>query len=355
MNSIFTLSIVILFLGVVSALQFHSKTDGTVQRSFEVFQGLHTFEILAARRIKGTGKADAVEFVFDTTLVPFYVVRYFQHSTDGNDVMAARWMIWKIIEFQDNNGDHMFTPGEDTIVSEFKLWADSWSIMSDTHTTTPTGINIHEICTALNGPNPLRPDVQFCIVATDNATTVHGIATDPNSLKWNITISNYHYIGTTSRLAVKVSFSTRQLVEEFSSSDNATFQPSSDEVGFTLSTAVNSAQAIAGYVTSVGVVGTGCSSSAAINSTVIRNGQWTGDIDADFPSGNDTTVAQLALTYSTQVAYYSFVTDCVNPTTINWDPEMGVYTPPATSSVAMNIPSFVAITFLAILALFIKL
>jgi len=189
---------------------------------------------------------------------------------------------------------------------------------------------------------------------SDNATSVHGIATNPNSLKWNITISNYAYVGTSSRLALKISFSTRQLVANFTSSDNGTYQPQPDEAGFTLSTAVNSAQAIAGYVASVGVVGTGCSSTAPINSTSIRNGQWSGDVDADFPSGNDTIVEQLGFTYSVQVAYYSFVTDCFNPTTINWDPEIGVYTPPA-SGVGINVPSFVAITFLGLLALFIKL
>jgi len=353
MNTIFTLSIVIFCLGVVSSLKFHSQTDGTVQRLFEVFQGPHAFEIIAARRVKGTGKADAVEFIFDTTLVPFFVVRYLEHNGDSNDLMAARWMIWKIVEFQDVNSDLMFTPGIDTLVSDFKLWGQSWSIMSDTHTTTSTGINIHEICTQLNGISP-HPDVQFCIIVSDNATTVHGIATDPNSLKWNITISNYAYQGVSSRLALKASFSTRQVVETFTSSNNATYQPQPNEAGFTLSTAVNGAQAIAGYVSSVGVVGTGCSSTAPINSTVIRSGQWSGDVDTTFPSGNDTTVEQLGFTYAVQVAYYSFATDCVNPTTINWDPEIGVYTPPSNGA-GINIPSFIAITFFSILALFIKL
>jgi len=340
-----------LFLFTVSGFVFqHSNDNNGIQRDFKVFQGAHHFELLAVRRTHATKSKgptiDAVDFVFDTNWVPHYLLRYFFRNTDASDLVAARWVLWKLVEYNDTDGDLAYTPGVDGLVSDYKLWQHAWTVMSDTQTTTADGGAAHQICTSNTDASP---SIQLCIIVADSDTTVHGVHSNPNALKWNITISNYPYRGSSSRLALKASFGTRDRAREFDTSDNSTFQTQANERGVVLSTVSNGAQAIAGYVTTVNVTGTGCSASAPIVATLIREGQWSGDVDVTFPSGNDTESALYKLSLTDQISYYSFVTDCTNPSSIEWDPEMGVMTP--TSGVAASIPSLIAICLLAIASL----
>jgi len=338
-----------LFTYLVSGFVFqHTNDKSTVQREFKVFQDPHRFEILAARRVTGTTHAptvDAVDFVFDTTWVPHYLLRYFFRSSDASDLVAARWVLWKIIEYTDMDGDLVFTPGVDTMNSNWKLWQHAWTVMSDTQITNPDGSLAHEICSS---SVVTSPSVQLCITIADSATTVHNLHTNPNALKWNVTISNYPYVGSSSRLALKAAFGTRQAAKEFASADNSTFQTAANERGVILSDVISGAQAMAGYVAEVSVTGTGCAATSTINATVIRQGQWSADIDLDFPSGNDTEAGQLQLQLTDQIAYYSFPTNCVNPSAIEWDPTVGVMIP--FSGAAISIPSLLAITFLVLAA-----
>jgi len=340
-----------LFAYVVSGFVFqHSNDKNNIQREFKVFQGPHRFEILAARKVSGTTHGptvDAVDFVFDTNWVPHYLLRYFFKSSDSTDLVAARWVLWKLVEYTDTDGDLVFTPGVDTLNSDWKLWQHAWTVMSDTQITNPDGTTAHEICTSSVVSSP---SVQLCLTIADGSTTVHALHTNPNALKWNITISNYPYTGNSSRLAMKAAFGTRQKATEFDSSDNSTFQTAANERGVILSDVINGAQAIAGYVAEVSVTGAGCAATATINSTLIKQGQWTGDIDVNFPSGNDTEAATIQLSLTDQIAYYSFVTNCFNPTSIEWDPEVGVMTP-ASSGAGVSIPSMIAVVLLALAAL----
>jgi len=315
----------------VSPITFENSGD-YVQREIVVTEGDHSFDLLAVRKAVA-GKQivlDAAQFLFDTTLAPAHILRYFARSTDNADLFAMRWMIWKIVEFTDIDGDLTFTPGTDTIVSQYPLWLRSWSVMSNSKTVLPNNSTIYEICTHLNGTASPRPDVEICLIIAENATIFRGIRLDPNSIKWNITISNYPYAGTTSRLAIKASFDTRQVAAEFDAVANTTYKPAPNERGYTCSGNFGGAQALSGYVsTGVFVEGANCTSSCKVNSTTLHAGEWSADVDTTFPHASDIIVVKLNLTAHEQIVYHSFQTNCYNPSVVGWDPEVGAFTPPA--------------------------
>jgi len=60
------------------------------------------FEVRASRKNVNTKTADAVDFVFGTEWIPRFVLRYFHRNSDKVEALAARWGVWKLIEYQEN-------------------------------------------------------------------------------------------------------------------------------------------------------------------------------------------------------------------------------------------------------------
>jgi hypothetical protein len=256
--------------------------------------------------------------VFDTDWVPRHLVEYFKHSTDANDLLAGRWLYWKLIEYQETGTNTGFDPDNDQMVSHYKLYNCSWSIFQVSEFTNTDGTIVHSVCSSLNGPQP-RPDMTLCVDLSQGSTTVRGIREDPNALKWNVTIANYPYLQTNTFLALKFSFSTRMIVHDFNATDASQFSLDQNENASVLCDDGNGNKIIAGYVKTVNTTGAGCSPSAPVVRSIIMQGEWASDVDLDFPSGDPDDVVFLA---TKMVGYFSYISDC-QPTSISWDPQIG--------------------------------
>jgi hypothetical protein len=314
----------------------------------------HDLEIIAARIDDGNGHvqvADAIRFVFGTDWVPRHLLQYFHKENDTADAMAGRWILWKIVEYRENGTQPGYDPDGDTLVSDYKLWLTDWSSMLTGYSTITNtdGTVIHQVCTSLQGPIQPAPTVQLCVQLANAETVYHGIQQDPNAVKWSILISNYPYKANDTLLALKFSLSTRQAVADFNSQQASQFQQNSDENAMVLGQDTNGNMVVGGFVTTVNVTGTGCAPTAPIVRSIIRTGQWSGDVDIDFPAASDPD--NIAFDGVLRIGYFSFLTNC-QPQSVLHDPQLGAAVTPASSSTGGIVVPSVMFALFALLALF---
>jgi len=277
-------------------------------------------------RANGT-ELDAILIKIATNWIPRFVLRYFEKSTDSADLFGSRWVLWKIVEYIESGNEEGFQPGNDTVASSLHLWGTTWNAMYYTHQTQADGSTIYNVCSNLTDPTAT---VTVCVHLTTQATnTSDGHHFDPNSIKWSVDISNYAFTDSNSLLALKVSFDTVDAVKNFTntSAAGAGFTGDVNTEGILLDTdSTGQYSSFAQWVTSVDVTGTGCDLTADVVKSVVRVGQWEGDVDT-IPTDPDTD--SLSASVQVQVAYYSFITTpaTCRPTDILWDPTFGVTSP----------------------------
>jgi len=129
-------------------------------------------------------------------------------------------------------------------------------------------------------------------------------------------------VGLNSRLAIKVGFDTKFLVKDLSGDDTPVNSTTTNGLALGGATSDNDphVRSLISWVTNVDVTGNSCSSNANVSRSVVYDAQVTADMDV-LPTNDPDT---LDATFHLRVCYFSFLTDCFNPTEIKWDPDMGV-------------------------------
>jgi len=306
-----------------------------VERTFTVLQSPdkgdpYTFSVLATQR-KAIGKSktiDAIEFTFSVIGLPHFVVRFFAHSSDSVEATAHRHALRKLVEYIPNplNSSAGFQPGTNNltvIVQEQFFWgsdaASDWSALSVTESTdSSTGANIYTICST-NGIG-----VNLCVYSADiwSQLTVNGstFSVDPNSIHHSLDISNFPWLGTNTQLALKVHFEAHTRVVPLNDSSLL----NSGEQAFDLSDSGTGKRPVSSWDDTVSVAGSDCSSTADVVRSVIYENDVVGDLDQNIQSAMSQWSDEVDINLITRIVYFSFLTDCNQPTNINWDPEDGI-------------------------------
>jgi len=327
--------------------------DG-IKRKITISLTDHTFVITGIKTQDG-GKApktvDAIRFLFSTNWLPRHTVQFFHKDSDSADASAARWHLWKLVEYVESNANPGFSPDEDTVVSQYKFWKASWSKLSDTKTVGDDGTTeVHQICSSINSVE-VRPDVTICLNIAAGQTSFHGISQDPNAIKWSLSVSNYPYNTTNSRLALKFSFSSRMKVKDFDATDDKDFSKDPNEGAVVVGDDGSGNKPLASYTTNINVTGNGCSATGSVLRTIIREGEWSNDTDVDLPSQpSDEPDHSISFDAVRRVGYFSFITDC-QPATILWDPQLGVGQSDAATSAGIAVLPSVVFAVIALISL----
>jgi len=284
-----------------------------------------TFTIRATQRpVDGDGHkvkvANALEFTFSVVGLPHYVVRHFERSADTIESGAVRHGLRKLVEYVPSSPTAGYTPGVQNITQIRYFWKGSgsaWSQLSVTQSTSATGGNVYAVCST----NDIG--VTFCFYVADiwSQLTVNGsvFAIDPNSIRHTLDISKFPWLGTNTQLALKVHFEAKSRV--VSLNDTSFLDPNEDALD--LSDPSDTKKPIASWDKFVNVTGAGCSATAPVLRSVI----WTTDIASDADVNIETALTQwtgeITLNLVLRTVYFSFLTDCNQPTDIYWDPEIG--------------------------------
>jgi len=253
--------------------------------------------------------------------------------------MLARWTLWKLVEYDDVSGTEGFEPGNDTLVSQHRLWTSPWQAFTYDVIENSDGSKVHYLC----GQDAIgTPDVTLCGILTTKQVTVNSTTVVvPNAMKWSLQVANYPWVGTGTRLALKVGFDTADSVATLSgnlNNDDGSHESFSVSVDPDTS---KSREIVASWVNEVDISGTGCPATAPVLRSEVFNGELTADVDVTYPSSGDTD--NLEVNRAVQIVYFSVITDC-QPSVISWDPEFGI------AGVDALVPSMVAFVFAFIMA-----
>jgi len=267
---------------------------------------------------------DAIEFSFSVVGLPHFVARYFAKSGDSIETGAIRHGLRKLVEYQPGNDSSAgFQPGVNTIVQERLFWGtgsgSKWGALTVSESTdSTTGATVYSICST----NDIS--VTVCAFGVDiwSELTVNGskFAVDPNSIHHLFNISNFPWKGTNTQLALKTHFEAVSQVVPI----NETTLLNSGEAGFNLSDSSDgSVTPAASWNTTVSVTGTGCSATAPVVRSVIYSSDVAADEDVNINTATNQWSGEVNLKLITRIVYFSFLTDCNQPTDILWDPDMG--------------------------------
>jgi len=300
----------------------------------------HVFDVVAGQKNTDSGDVDGIRFIWTSNWVPRHVVHHYSKDENSAEFFAARWMLWKLVEYSEDDGTDGFNPATDTKVSQYYLWNREWTRLSYSQTTID-GAEYHSLCTSLNDTQP-RPSITICVNIADRR--VQRLRTDPNALKWSWEVSSYPYAGNNTRLALKVAFDSNYVVKDLSESDGgtgATDIDSSSESALTVAEEENGNRGIASWSTSIDV--TGCTSNTG---SIVRSVVYEKDVNIDLdtlPGLGDTD--GLSISRDKRIVYFSFITSC-QAQSISWDPEFGVE---VTSGVSAVLPSLFLLAAFVIL------
>jgi hypothetical protein len=278
------------------------------------------FTILATQTFAHSKRvADAIEWTFSTGGLPHFVFRHFEKASDAAETRAARHGYRKIIEYEENpNGTAGFEPGVDRIVQNYYFWQGiTWSPLAVTKTTA-NGANTYSICTSSsNGV------VALCAYLTDIFTniTVNGsvVQLDNHMIHHTLSITNFPYQSSTSRLALKTHFEAHTRVAQWNDSSSL----GSNENAIDLSDAGDNYKPAAAWDDFVTVTGTGCSNTVPVLRSSIMVNESSADADALSLAAQNSDV-DISIGLIERITYFSYLTDCAMPAKIFWDPEFGI-------------------------------
>jgi len=316
---------IILFLACAAFVSAFTGTGGGVTRTIKVLERPpdfpHSFDVLGVRSSAGT--VDAVNFFWTTNWIPRHVIEFYEKSSDTVYAFFGRWCLWKIIEWEPSSNSSVegYVPGESTYVSGYTLWLRGWTEMTLSKETID-GATVFSLCTSLSpffNDSAPHPDVTICLHAANQAVTVNNTLLGGDKIKWSLYIADYPYESDSSYLAIKSSFDSARTVRDLNST-MASYDPE-EESGVALDSDGNGNHAVASWATWVSVTGEGCDENATVIRSAVYEGQQTGDVD-NYPSSLDPD--DLSTSFHYRVVYHSFMTNCYNPGSIYWDPEVGV-------------------------------
>jgi len=316
---IFTLFLVLTVISLSDGWKGWISSNNGIKRVFDIIDSPpktpHTFLVLAAKDNTITGVKDAIEFLFSTLWVPRFSIRYFRKSSDSASLFDFRWALWKLIEYRELGGGEGFQPDDDTIVSQYRLWLNgNWSEM--VYQQYPSGTaTVHSLCTTISG----APTITLCALLTTESNTFKGLELGANSLKFSLNISNYPYLASDTKLAIKTAFDSLSIIKDFPTNDS-TDGTSGSESALQMTSTENSQTGVASWVTSVDITGINCSSTAPVVRSIVYEGQSSSDNDA-FPENQDPD--SLNVNHTVRISYFSIVSNC-QPQSIFWDPTFGV-------------------------------
>lgn len=272
--------------------------------------------------------------------LPRFLVKYFSKDADSTDRFAQRWILWKLVEYEDADAVEGFDPETDTVLSSYPLWQADWDNLEHEEETV-SGASVHSICTE---NEVTSPSIKLCSFIADKRTRISNGTADPNFLKWSFSIDNYPYNSSSSRLALKVSYDSKSAVRDFTPALVDGSVELEDEEALDLG-ADSGSMSVVSWKKKFSISGGGCTSSVGnIKRSVIREGQFKNDNDTLSNGDNDS----LEFSRSWRVSYFSFTSDC-QPTTIEWDPDLGVVDDVASSAFVLH-PSILLIVLSIIMA-----
>jgi len=161
-------------------------------------------------------------------------------------------------------------------------------------------------------------------------------------------INNFPYRSATSRLALKVHFEAHTRVATWNDSTSL----DTNEAAIDLSDAGDDHKPVVPWNNYVNVTGTGCAATAPVLRSVIWANESIFDVDHLSAAAQDLD-GTFTIALIERIVYFSFLTDCSEPTTIFWDPDLGIQYPSGTetSSAITVLPSllFLIASLLAIM------
>jgi len=272
--------------------------------------------------------ADAIQFRFSTNFFPHYTIRHFTRSTDTVERRAARHAFRKIIEYNSTSEEGFNANG--TKLSTYPLWMQSWSIMARNNNNA-TGVEVVEVCS-----HTLDKVFELCVMftGTQAALTVNGskFMVDNNAIEHTLSIKNYPFVSSSSRLALKTHLSVVDRVKDF---NDSSVVDTSTESAVDLSATSDEGSNIH-PVASWSDTCEACGTTAPVVKSVIFDAEPTKDIDVNFPNGE---TDEITITLIDKFVYFSFLTDCPKPE-IYWDPALGIVDDSGASAGFSLIPSF---------------
>jgi hypothetical protein len=284
-----------------------------------------------------------------TTVVPRFILRFYNGANGIIQAHAARWSLIKLIEYVDNDGVAGFQAGgNDTIARQYSLldplaianrrWS-SWSRSTNSST------GVHRICSTLT-VNSTNFTIDLCATVCPKSTiqdrTGPGAACGrprrtcrPGGLKWSFRINNFPWSTTTSGIALKVVFDTRNAIREIRRNgtklanegdpdprEPIVASPTNEDDNDSVNDLGDSNTAT--WERTVDVSGGTCAacSTAEVVREVFNSGEFTRDIDNIGTTFGGLTAESLgSVTRTFRVTYLSMITSC-KPTVIFWDPSL---------------------------------
>jgi len=156
MKLLLAVVVLALFVGSIECIRWRrtDKTGNEIVRALRVLRSPlngfpHLFDVIAGQKNTDTGDVDAIRFVWTTNWVPRHLIRHYSKDENSIELFAARWMLWKIVEYQDVDNVPSFDPRTDTRVSHYPLWMKSWTALVYSKKTV-NGAEYHSLCTSLN-------------------------------------------------------------------------------------------------------------------------------------------------------------------------------------------------------------
>ena len=332
--------------------------DGTaVVRTINVLQSPrngfpHRFHVRAVEREVGKNRKEktAIEFIFATEPGPHFSLRHFTRDEDSAERTAARHALRKIVEYEENSGDSNgkdgFQPDIDARIQNYTLWDKTWSTIDRSDVSGEGGANVIQLCT-----HTTDNVVEICIFLSDIRSSIFVNGTkfglDNNALHHTIKINNFPFQSNTSRLALKVHYEARSRVKDFKDDAANADKVDTNEGAVDLGEdGDRSVIPVASWAATVDVTGSGCSTTANVVRDVIRETEYTRDVD-NFPDISKLDSVSFAMVK--RFTYFSFLTDCAQPDTIYWDPDFGVVDNEESSSSMIMAPIFLIFAIIAML------
>jgi hypothetical protein len=319
----------IFFINNLNAIIWISGKNENITREIKIlkspFQGNnHTFEAVAIQINKQDQFVDAIDFFFSTFWVPRYILKLFIKE-NGTSYFFNRWLLWKIIQYKENNSNLGFDPGKDIIVANYTMWNQHWSNLMFSQYV-DNGNKVYSLCSQ-TGESSHIGTLSLCIHISNVQTLFKERYIHPNAVKWSINITNINSTAIQgTNVALKVSFDSDYLIRNLEDLDPELLNHIDEEaLDLRVENKTNSSflhKPIASWRTVLTILGQGCNGTGSVIRSQIYSSQSIYDFDI-LPNGDPDN---LIFSQGEKIVYYSFIPGGINciPSSIDWDPEFGI-------------------------------
>jgi len=305
-----------------------------------------TVEVRATETVsrvsQGVVIRDAIDYLFSVLGFPHWTVRHFASFLDIIEARAGRHGLRKLVEYIETGAANSgFDPDQDIIVSQYPFWTQTWSPLVVASVSVGTA-TLTTVCSHTSDGV-----VEICTYITnfDTAFTINGTTflIDNNAVHHYLKISNFKFTNSTSKLALKVQFESRTVITDLAP-DTVNNENDAALVG----TAGDPIQPAAAWSNAIIIAGPGCAATGTVVKDIYRDVESIHDIDVGIPMlpANETVIA-----LNLHITYFSFLTGTCQPTTIFWDPEVGIMD---STAAGMNLVPSLLLVFFAIIGLLVR-